>query len=61
MRLLPIFILMVLAISGEAVAIEALNILSASIINDAEAASDKAMGIEVKPIKKQEWDKACGG
>ncbi len=41
--------------------IEGVSILSALIIDDAEPASTKAMGIEVKPIKKEEWDKACGG
>ena len=34
------------------------NILSASIIEDADAASEKAMGVEVFPLKKEDWIKA---
>ena len=35
-----------------------MNILSASIIEDADAASEKAMGVEVLPPKKEDWIKA---
>nr|NJM02132.1 hypothetical protein [Desulfobacula sp.] len=37
---------------------EEIKILSASIIDDAEAASDAAMGIELPPLNKDDWFKA---
>ena len=49
---------MVLTDSIKIVESKGVNVLSVSIIEDADAASEKAMGVEVLPLKKEDWIKA---